>query len=88
MENTTAESEAPSNPAQVGTYPANTDFVTFNGRLIAVKEIVHARNDTGQLAVSDKPVQGCWIEFRRKGYIFIPGLTVEGLASLIAGNPF
>lgn len=81
MANTTANGQATGHPEKV-------EVIVVAGRLIRVKEILHARNDAQVIGFNDKPEDGCWIEFRRKGTIFVPGLSVEGLASLIAGNPF
>lgn len=76
MEDSTADGKATGNP---------TKIVHVNGTIIAVDEIAFAYNGT---STEGDPVDGCQIEFKRKGTLFIPGLTTEGLFSLIDGAPF
>lgn len=78
MEHTTAESQTTRRPktAVVGEH------------LIRFKKIAFARNgNNADIANGEKPVEGCWIQFRRH-WIFVPGLSVEGLQSLIEGDVF
>jgi hypothetical protein len=78
MENTTATGQTTRRPktAVVGNH------------LIRFKKIAFARNGNNADIANGEPVeQGCWVQFKRH-WIFIPGLTVEGLQALIEGDPF
>lgn len=96
MEDITATGETdgqPAGEALVITAPAKA--VVVNGWYVTVDEIAFARNahdhPYNTSPASDRittAVDGCRIEFKRKGSIFIPGLTVEGLGSLINNAPF
>ena len=85
---TAGETLVITNPAKV---------VIVEGHYISVEEIAFARNvvgttDIGHVAVAGDriagPTDGCLIEFKRKGTVFVPGLTVEGLGSLVNNAPF
>ena len=85
---TAGETLVITSPAQV---------VVVGGYYLTVEEIAFARNIQNGHPASDGPVTadritgpvpGCLIEFKRKGVVFIPGLTVEGLGSLVNNAPF
>lgn len=98
MEDTTATREADSQPAgETLVLSTTAKVVVVEGHYINVEEIAFARNVTGQANLANVgvtadrlagPVDGCLIEFRRKGTLFVPGLTVEGLGALVNGAPF
>lgn len=90
MEHTTAtgkdHGEATGETLVVAGPPATAIIV--KGFYINPDEIAFAYNRAHPVDSIDKPVAGCWIEFKRKGTLFIPGLSVEGLGSLVSGAPF
>lgn len=96
MEDTTATSKSDELVGQALVVSGKTPAaIVIGGRFIAVDEIAFATNTNEYPAnlgtTGDhlpKPVDGCRIEFKRKGSIFVPGLTVEGLGALVNGSPF
>jgi hypothetical protein len=91
MEDTTATRETDRQLAGEALVITDTaaKAIVFGGTYITVEEIAFARHgNNADIANGEEIVQGCWIEFKRKGRIFIPGLTPEGLGALVRGDVF
>jgi hypothetical protein len=93
MEHTTTTSQSDGQLAGETLVIANpAKVVVVEGHYLNVEEIAFARNETSAPNIAggnvNGPVPGCLIEFRRKGTVFVPGLSVEGLGSLVNNAPF
>jgi hypothetical protein len=66
--------------------PVRPIAVKIGEHLINREEFLYGYSDA--VPGKDGPVEGVRVEFRRKGVLFLPGITLDGLLEALNGDPF